>query len=100
MRLRVTGTTNQNLSRRQIERLFRLGLGSWSGRVRQADVLVEQRIESESGLDFICRIHASLMNWADVSVEGLGADYGAAVQSATRRLVRHIRRHVQSGCFP
>jgi hypothetical protein len=102
MRLRVTRSAKDDQTdQRQIERVFRLGLGSWSGRLRRADVLVEKRKDSGGGLEFACCIHASLISRADISVYGLGADFASAVQSATRHLVRQIRRHVQSaGCFP
>jgi hypothetical protein len=78
----------------QVEQVFRLGLGSWAGRLRRVDLWLEPNEDAGGGLGTICRIHASLLNGTEVSVQGLGADCGEAVQSATRHLVRHIRRHV------
>lgn len=93
MRLRVLGKNSDDApDAKQIERTFRLGLGSWGGHLRKVDVWVEQRTEPAGGPGFVCRIHATLTSWVDLSVYGLGSDAGGAVLSATRQLVRQIRR--------
>jgi len=92
MRLRILGSTEAvSADKRPIERMFRLALGSWSGRLRRADVWVDRCEDNAVGLAFACRIRACLVNWSDIAVEGRGVDSASAVQKAARHLVRHLQ---------
>ncbi|HQA00805.1 MAG TPA: hypothetical protein PLT93_21950, partial [Phycisphaerae bacterium] len=79
MRLRVLGTGGASACKGQVEQVFRLGLGSWAGRLRRVDLWLESNEDAGGGLGTTCRIHASLLNGTDVSVQGLGSDGGEAV---------------------
>jgi putative sigma-54 modulation protein len=97
MRLSITGRgleLDPEL-RSDLERRFRLGLGSWSSRIRRASVYVEDVNGPKGGLDRRCTIDASLVPAGLATVAGLGTTCEAAVRSATRRLVRRMRDEMQ-----
>ncbi len=76
---------------RGLEDRLRLLLGSWTCRIRQATVILEDMKGRRNGLDIRCDIEAELIPSGKVSVQGLGADVETALAGAARRLVRRVK---------
>lgn len=93
MRLRMTARRVglRDSWRSDLEDRLRLLLGSWTSRIRQANVRIEGANGPERGLDVRCAIEAALIPSGTVLVQGWGADVDTAVRGAARRLVRGVR---------
>lgn len=77
--------------RSDLEDRLRLLLGSWTCRIRQARVYIEDINGPKGGLDVRCGIEAALIPSGSVVVQGLGTDTESAVRGAVRRLLRRVK---------
>ncbi len=75
-----------------LEKWLRLLLGSWTCRIRQAKVFLEDLNGRRSGRDVRCTVEAALIPSGKVTVQGLGIDAETAVREASRRLLRRVKR--------
>jgi hypothetical protein len=101
MRLRIIDDSKAvggRNGRVRLAQVFRWQLGSWAGSLRRAEVWIDER--AESGPGFTCRVHATLNDWADLSVHALGSDLQCAVRSAARQLIGQLRRRARVHCSP
>lgn len=83
--------------REDLEQRVRLLLGSWTCRIRQAKVYIEDLNGPKGGLDVRCAIEAALISSGTVTVRALGSDVETAVRGAARRLVRRVKREFYRG---
>jgi len=74
-----------------LEDRLRLLLGSWTCRIRQARVFLEDVNGRKNGLNMRCIIEAEFIPSGQVTVQGLGIDIETALAGAARRLVRRVR---------
>ncbi len=77
--------------RDDLEERLRLLLGSWTCRIRQARVYIEDVNGPRGGLDVRCAIEAALIPSGTITAQGLGTDVESAVRGAARRLVRRVK---------
>lgn len=77
--------------RSHLEEQLRLLLGSWTCRIRQARVFLENVNGRKNGLDTRCIIEAELVPSGEVTVQSLGTDIETALAAAARRLVRRVK---------
>ena len=75
-----------------LEDRLRLLLGSWTCRIRQARVFLEDVNGRNNGLNMRCIIEAELIPSAEVTVQGMGTDIETALGGAAKRLVRRVKR--------
>lgn len=74
-----------------LEDRLRLLLGSWTCRIREARVHLEDVNDRKNGLDTRCIIEAELIPSGKVAVQSLGTDIETALAGAARRLVRRVK---------
>lgn len=78
--------------RGRLEQKVRLGVGSWAGRIKRLDLRIREREEAHGGLNAECRIAVYPPMTEETTIAAVGANVDAAVQNATRRLVRKLKR--------
>lgn len=94
MRLSITTrrVTIQGSERTDLEERLRLLMGSWTCRIRQARVYIEDVNGPKGGLDKRCVITALLIPSGKVVVQARGIDIENVVRGAARRLLRRVKR--------
>ncbi len=94
MRIRISGSgiIQCPTLRARIEQTVRLGIGSWSSRLRQVTVKLDERSGHHGGLNMECSIHVSPPPLDDFAILAAGSDLDAAVRSAVRQLLRRLKR--------
>jgi hypothetical protein len=92
MRLCITarGVSLEGLE--HLEERLRLLLGSWTCRIRQARVFLEDVNGRKHGFDVRCTIEAELIPSGKITVQGWGTDTETALPRTARRLVRRVKR--------
>lgn len=74
-----------------LEDRLRLLLGSWTCRIRQARVFLDDVKGRKNGLDTRCIMEAELIPSGHTTVRSLGTDTETALAGAARRLVRRVK---------